>query len=163
MRSNLWMSQKMLILLFVWPRHRGAGFWELAIGIETPQVSKWNSNESRGLDTLHTAVEVRWPFVYLRYEPRLESLSSELQDLRKNPTYFLKTQNPDRRQMSNQYSQLRVIRKQENGQPPRFLRNFLYFRVSPPQFLRRLADRQDRKALVSRNRSQNPSVSLKNH
>jgi hypothetical protein len=56
------------------------------------------------------------------------------------------------------YSQLRVIRKQENGQPPRFLRNLLDFRVSPPQFLRQLADRQSRKALVSRNQSQNPSV-----
>ena len=29
-------------------------------------------------------------------------------------------------------SQLRVIRKQENGQPPRFLGNFVDFRVSPP-------------------------------
>jgi len=52
------------------------------------------------------------------------------------------------------YSQLRVIRKQENGQPPCFLGNFLDFRVSPPQFLRRPAGRQGRKALVSRNRSQ---------
>ena len=33
------------------------------------------------------------------------------------------------------YSQLRVIRKQENGQPPRFLGNFLFFRVSPLSFL----------------------------
>ena len=62
-----------------------------------------------------------------------------------------------------QYSQLRVIRKQENGQPPRFLGNFLDFRVRPPQFLRRPADRQGRKALVSRNWSEHPSVSFKNH
>jgi hypothetical protein len=54
-----------------------------------------------------------------------------------------------------------VLRKQENGQPPRFLGNFLDFRVSPPQFLRRPADRQGRKALVSGNWSQNPSLSFK--
>jgi len=61
------------------------------------------------------------------------------------------------------YSQLRVIRKQENGEPPRFFGNFLDFPVSPPLFLRRPADRQGRKALVSRNWSQHPSVSFKNH
>ena len=33
------------------------------------------------------------------------------------------------------YSQLRVIRKQENRRPPSFLRNFLDSRVSPLSFL----------------------------
>ena len=66
-------------------------------------------------------------------------------------------------QRGSNYSQLRVIRQQENGQPPRFLGNFLDFRVSPPQFLSRPADRQGRKALDSRNWSQHPSVSFKNH
>jgi len=58
------------------------------------------------------------------------------------------------------YSQLRVIRKKENGRPPRFLGNFLNSCVSPPGFLRRPADRQGRKAHIFRNRSQQPSVSF---
>jgi len=77
-------------------------------------------------------------------------------------------QNPPPKERTDLYSQLRVAgdikgRKTANRQPPRFLGNFLDFRVSPPRFLRRPADRQGRKALVSRNQSQHPSVSFKNH
>jgi len=46
---------------------------------------------------------------------------------------------------------------------PSFLRPFLDSCVSPSPLLRRPVDRQGRKALVSRNRSQHPSVSIKHH
>jgi len=55
------------------------------------------------------------------------------------------------------YSQLRVIRKQENRRPPHFLGSFLDSCARPPQFSRRPVDRQGRKALVFRNWSQHPS------
>lgn len=77
-------------------------------------------------------------------------------------------QNPPPKERTDLYSQLRVAgdikgRKTANRQPPRFLGNFLDFCVSLPQFLRRPADRQGRKALNSRNWSQQPSVSLRIH
>ena len=42
------------------------------------------------------------------------------------------------------YSQLGVIRKQENGRPPRFLGSFLYSGVNSPGFPKRPAERQGR-------------------
>ena len=81
------------------------------------------------------------PFYGVESRRRIYSLSLSLSRSLLRPSHFIVRDDIQLHYSAPlsavfQYSQLRVIREQENRRPPRFLRNFLDSRVSPPKFLK---------------------------